>query len=225
MAFPQRLSIHNSAFALDGGTTCLQAVDEAGREHAVTLVQHAFPQASRSLDALPGRLYFDGELVPMRSALEAEVLQLLRTAEIRYHATLPERGETFQLSPNALIFGEDIRAALTSGPEENMRAMTARIIDFVASEQYLQFAERVEQAADETRYTVRIACDAANRKQALVRLGQADGIGLQAAREMLEQRRPLAENLSALEVSKLADRYRAVGLDVEVEPAFRWKLP
>src|SRR5262249_11505831 len=87
-----------------------------------------------------------------------------------------------RLSPNALVIGDDIRAVLTRGPEENMRALTAQVIEFVESEQYLRFADRVEQAADKTLYTVWVAWDAASRKQVLVRLGQVDGIGLQGAR-------------------------------------------
>jgi hypothetical protein len=211
MTLPKRLTIYNCALTLDGGTISLQATDEAGLGHEVVLVQHAFPRASRSPDAIPGRLYFDGDLIPMRSAAEAEVLNLLRAADIRYQSALPESGERTQLSPNALILGDDIREVLTRGPEENIRALTARVIQFVESEQYLRFADRVEQLADCTRYTVWAACDQANRNQALVRLGQADGIGLRGARDLLEQRRPLAEGVSALEVLALAERYRALG--------------
>jgi hypothetical protein len=95
----------------------------------------------------------------------------------------------------------------------------------VESDYYLRYADRVEQAADETRYTVWVACDPANRNRVMVRLGQTDGIGLRAARELLEQGRPLAEAISAVEVSDLAARYRTHGLGVRVEPAFRWPLP
>jgi len=84
MVLPTKLTVHNVAYAPDGGTTVLQAIDETGRECAVMLVQHAFPQPSPSLGLLPGRLYFDGGLIPMRSDLEAGVLSLLRDSEVRY---------------------------------------------------------------------------------------------------------------------------------------------
>jgi hypothetical protein len=125
MVLPAKLTVHNSAYALDGGTTVLQAADEAGGNHAVMLVQHAFPQPSPSLGALPGRLYFDGELVPMRSDLEAGLLSLLRAAEVRYSDPRQDQGERIQLSPNTLILGEDIRQVLTRGPEDNIRALLA----------------------------------------------------------------------------------------------------
>lgn len=223
MRLPARLTIRNCAYALDGGTTVLQAVDEAGHEHVIKLVQHAFPQASPP-DWIPGRLYFDEELVPMRSDLEAGVLALLRAAEVRFtERHVP--GERIQLSPNALILGDDIRQVLTRGPEENIRALTARVIEFVESESYFWFADRVEQAADPTLYTVRVAWTPTTRNQVLVRLGRALGIGLHGAREMLEQGTPLAENVSALKVSELAERYAVEGVSITVEPEFRWRLP
>lgn len=225
MELPARLVVHNSAYALDGGTTVLRATDEAGREHGVMLVQHAFPQPSPSLGATPGRLYFDGELAPVRSDLEAGVLALLRAAEVRYSEGGPEHGERIQLSPNALILGEDIRQVLTRGPEENIRALLAYVVRFVESEEYLRFAERVEQAADPMRYSVWAAWEPATRNQVVVRLGRVLGIGLQAARVLLDRGAALAERVSALEVADLAQRYAAEGLRLRVEPAYRWPLP
>ena len=224
MVLPAKLTVHNSAYALDGGTTVLQAADEAGGNHAVMLVQHAFPQPSPSLGALPGRLYFDGELVPMRSDLEAGLLSLLRAAEVRYSDPRQDQGERIQLSPNTLILGEDIRQVLTRGPEDNIRALLAAVVEFVQSEAYLRFAERVERAADPTRYTVWVAWDANSRNQVVVRLGSVLGIGLQAARESLDSGAPLAKDATALEVSDLARRYSAEGLGLRVEPTFRWRL-
>jgi len=224
MVLPASLTVHNCAYALDGGTTVLQATDEAGRERGVMLVQHAFPQPSPSLGALPGRLYFDGELVPMRSDLETRVLALLRAAEVRYSGPLPDQCESLQLSPNALILGEDIRQVLSRGPEDNIRALLAAVVKYVESEAYLRFAERVEQAADMTRYTVWVAWEPATRNQVVVRLGRILGAGLQGARQLLDSGAPLAEGATALEVSEIAGRYSAEGLALRVEPAFRWPL-
>src|SRR5205809_408595 len=101
MVLPAKLTVHRFAYALDGGTTVLQATDEAGRDRTVMVVQHAFPQPSPSLEAMPGRLYFDGELVPMRSDLETGLVSLLRAAEVRYSEP-PTIGASVQLSPNTL---------------------------------------------------------------------------------------------------------------------------
>jgi len=221
---PTTLTVHNSAYALDGGTTVLQAIDEAERQHGVMLVQHAFPEPEPSLGRVPGRLYFDGELVPMRSHLETHLLALLRAAEVRYSGPIPNEGERVQLSPNALILSEDIRQVLSRGPEENIRALLAAVIEFVESEAYLRFAERVEQAADTTRYTVWVAWEPATRNEVIVRLGRRLLTGMQGARQMLDSETPLAEGVTALHVLELTERYSAEGLAVRVEPAFRWRL-
>lgn len=168
MILPTQLTVTNAAYAFDGGTTALRAIDEAGEEHTILLAQHAFPKTSRSGDAVPGRLYFDDQLVPQRSEFEAGVLALLRSAEVRYRGQAPAQGERVQLSPNTLILGEDIRQVLTRGPEDNIRAMRESVVQFVESDQYLVFAERVEQAMDETLYDVRVAWDTASRKQVAI---------------------------------------------------------
>jgi ribosomal protein L7/L12 len=226
VVLPKRLTIHGSGYYLDGGTTILQGTDDEGREHSIMLVQHAFPQAGLSLNAIPGRLYFDGRLISMRSELEAQVVQLLRTAEVRYVEPV---GSEFvqdlrtQLSPKALILGDDIRQVLSRGPEENMRAHSAAIVQFVLSDDYFRFAERVEQAADSTLYTVWVGDAPAERSRTLVRLGRILGIGLQGAREFLDRGTPLAENISATEAAKLLERYAPEKLSLRIEPAFRWQ--
>jgi hypothetical protein len=91
MALPKRLTIHNCVLTMDGGTTSFQATDEASIEHLVTLVQHAFPKVSRPLDKIPGRLYFDGALIPMRSPLEAEVLNFCGRLRSRRRLRGPRR--------------------------------------------------------------------------------------------------------------------------------------
>lgn len=212
-------------YFLDGGTTILRATDEAGRGHGIVLAQHAFPQAGPCRDAIPGRLYFDGELISIRSELEAEVVRLLRTAEVRYIKAAepePDQGEPIQPSPNALILGDDIRQVLSRGPEENMHAFLASIVQFVESEEYLRFAECVEQAADQTKYTIWVAYEPTSRNQTLVRLGRILGLGLKGAREFLDRNAPLAENVSALDVSALVDRYSSEKLSLRIEPDFRW---
>jgi hypothetical protein len=224
MMLPARFTVHSFDYLLDGGTTVLRATDETARERAVMLVQHAFPRPSPSLGALPGRLYFDNELILIRSDLEARVLSLLRKAEVRYSGPLPEQGERLQLSPNALILGEDIRQVLTRGPEDSIRALLAAVVQFVESESYVHFADRVEQAADATRYTVWAAWESATRNQVAVRLGRLLGVAWPTALELLDSGSPLAENVSAMEVSELAARYAAEDVVLRVEPPFRWRL-
>jgi ribosomal protein L7/L12 len=193
MILPSRLIVYSAAFALDGGTLYLMAKDEKGRERSIKLVQHGFPRRRHSCDDIPGRLYFDDNLVPMRSIFETGVMSLLKSAKSR-------------------------------SPDEFEQTMT-QVIEFVESDEYLRFPERIEQAADATLYDVWVAWDAGNRKYVIVRLSGYLGVGLRAAVEMLEQHRPIAEGITALDVSDLAERYRKAGMSVRVSPEFRWRLP
>lgn len=226
MSLPLRLTIHNYAYFLDGGTTTLYSTDEHGQGHSMTLVQHAFPRARESLDAIPGRLYFDGQLVAMRSDLERGLLDLLRSAEVRHIEPSKFLGEwtPLSLSPNALILGEGIREVMTRSAEENIQALAAQIVAFVISDAYLRFVDQVEQAADTTRYRVWLDWDPENRKRIIVKLGQFLGIGLDAARQFLDSDKPIAENITAIEVSELANRYQTTGLRFRIQPEYRWRL-
>jgi hypothetical protein len=140
---PKQLVLHASRYYMDGGTACLEATDEAGQPHAVMLVQSVFPGGNTF--GIPGRLYLDEELVELRSEREAQVLALLRAAEVRYTPPTEQAGERVTLSPNALILGEDIKEVLSRGPEENIRGLRDRIVEFVESPRYVAFAAEVEQ--------------------------------------------------------------------------------
>ena len=197
MALPRRFSLLDLAIATDGGTVFVHGEDESGRKRTISLVQRVNPHRNGPSDRIPGRLYFDGELVPLRSEIEAGVLTLLRESAAR----------------------EADKLTVT---------FTTRIIDFVVSDEYLRFAERVEsvagQATDPNRYTVWVACDAESRRQIVVQFARAEGIGLRAAQEHLDRHQPLAEGISALDVPKMAAKYLAAGLTLHVEPCFRWPL-
>lgn len=143
MELPKSLVLRSTQFYMDGGTTCLTCTDEAERPHIVMLVQRAF--AGGNTFGIPGRLYFDDELIPMRSELEQRLLDLLRSAEVRY--TPPDGGPTGEqanLSPNALILGDDIKQVLTRGPEDNIRGLRDTVVEFVASPRFESFAAEVE---------------------------------------------------------------------------------
>lgn len=113
MTPPARLVIHDMALSLDGGTTCLMANDEAGCEHTIVLTQHAFPRAAAGTGELPGRLYFDRQLVPMRSAFEGALLFLLRSADVPDDLIRPfvARTVSFVESEEYLRFAERVEPA------------------------------------------------------------------------------------------------------------------
>jgi len=177
-----QLTITGCTAAADGGTVGLSATDKVGAKHRIQLNQHAFPRR----DEAPGRLIFDGELVPLRSEMEVRVLSLLRAA----------------------ITADDL-----------VQSIVNTVVEFVESEAYLRFAERVEQAKDTNRYDVHVVWDAATLKQSVVRLNQILRVGYLAARKLLEEHEPVARGVSALEASDVAARYRAVGLEVTVRMA------
>ena len=74
---PTRIVVRDCAMTLDGGTIHLGATDEAGRQVSILLAT-TLPGSSR----VAGRLYFDGDLVPMRSEREAGILKLLSEAKV-----------------------------------------------------------------------------------------------------------------------------------------------
>jgi hypothetical protein len=142
-AVPTKLVLRSSQYFLDGGTTVLIATDAGGRERSVMLVQSLLP-GNGSFGTL-GRLHLDGKPVPVRSELESQVLAALREARVDYSAPAGEEaGERIQLSPNALILGNDIKQVLTRGPEENIRALRDQVLARVESPEYVSFAAEVD---------------------------------------------------------------------------------
>src|SRR4051794_4924357 len=101
MDLPTSLVLRSGNYCMDGGTTRLECADEAERPHVVMLVQRSFP-GGRTF-GIPGRLYFDGELVPMRSEAESRLLALLGAAEVRRAPRPAEPPGERVISPDALV--------------------------------------------------------------------------------------------------------------------------
>jgi hypothetical protein len=141
---PTILTIYTGAFATDGGTTLLSATDEVGKDHQVLLVQHAFARQNAPPQAIPGRLYFDGELVAVRSPFEDKLIELLRNANLQEMES-PESRPQARISPKALIVGDDIKRVVQGSPEQNLRAMLRGIIDYVCSDAYASFAKKIDE--------------------------------------------------------------------------------
>ncbi len=140
MTLPKSLVLRSSQYWMDGGTASISGTDETEQSHVVMLVQSAFPWGNTF--GIPGRLYFDDELVPLRSELESQVLAVLRAAEVR---DIPpgDCGEPILLSQNALILDDDIKQVLSRGPEDNIRGLRDKIVATVESPEYLSFAAEV----------------------------------------------------------------------------------
>ena len=110
-ALPQRISVRDCGGCGDGGTVVLCGTDEVGREVSLLLAT-PLPNSSRHA----GRLYFDGDLVPMRSHREQGILRLLTEASIE----------------------ADSHAA------ESLRMTLRQIVESVQSENYLRYMTQEE---------------------------------------------------------------------------------
>jgi hypothetical protein len=104
------------------------------------LMQHVIITSRREGERVPGRLYFNDELIPIRSSLEANVLALLRSSELR----VPDRPEEPEPhSGKMVVIGQDIQDFLDRTPEQCIRETLTAIIGFVESDEYLRVAEQV----------------------------------------------------------------------------------
>jgi hypothetical protein len=137
---PNRIIVRESAYCLDGGSINLFATDPFGRPINILLVQRICPKTNPST-SIPGRLYYRSELVPIRSKLEAQIVQLLSEAEVQAPPPEPKVPER-----PMLVIGEDIKQFLSRTPEENCRAFIREIVEYVRSEKYIAFAEEVRKA-------------------------------------------------------------------------------
>ena len=145
MPLPKKFTLRDSAYALDGGTTCLMGTDEVGNKHTFMLVQSRFVKFNPRSGYIPGRLYFDDALVPIRSDRENQVLALLRSADIAYEAGTPTpNGEKITVSPKAFIFGDDIKQLMSRKPEENLRALLSQVVDRVSSPEFVTFSKTLD---------------------------------------------------------------------------------
>lgn len=75
---------------------------------------------------------------------------------------------------------------------------------------------------DRNPYTVRVRAPGIAPKMAIARLSATLGTGIAAARAIIEQDAPVAQDVLAHEVIRLHQLLRAQGLALEVSPAFPW---
>lgn len=134
MELPESITIVESSFMLDGGTTILHVVSAAGEGFRIRLNERMFD----SFNA--GRLYFNDELIEVRSDEEAAIVDLLRNASIA-PKDRPPASSGNKISKDAMILGDDIREVFESSPEENLRNFRDFIVEYVESPEYVQIAK------------------------------------------------------------------------------------
>jgi hypothetical protein len=141
------LVIEEGAYASDGGSIYIRVRDSAGATHNITLWQHMFIEEPDP-DRLPGRLYVDKTLVPVRSEGEGQLLAALRGARLKVEPT--EGDAAPKRSGPGMIVGQDLRdyaAKIDEGPAAALAHLVQQLIDYVASEAYVELARAL--SADE----------------------------------------------------------------------------
>jgi hypothetical protein len=141
MNLPKQITIEDGHYTLDGGTIHLIVYDECSRKHDIVLVQHLFSEY-REPDCIPGRLYFDNQLVDLRSPDEARILQLLHYATVSVSSTRSSCEDTVSVA-GRLILGDDIREAIEGDSQTNLHRWRTSIVAFVSSDEYVSFAPSV----------------------------------------------------------------------------------
>jgi len=142
---PPTLAVTNCMFAMDGGSRVIFLRDAAGGEHRLSVPQHHLAGNFRPGEP-PGALIFDGEVLAVRGSAEQELVAALRAATY-VHAGRSGAADVVKLAPpeRRLAIGEDVSAmlgAIDRGPEAALRHAVAGILEFVASEAYVDVARR-----------------------------------------------------------------------------------
>lgn len=129
----EAVTVVSSAYTLDGGTTTLFLVTESGQKCIVRLNQHQFPHTQD-----PGRLFFNDEIVDVRSPEEAKIIALLQAAEFDSVAHGSVTHSEDISGRNAAVVSE---MDVTEG-DETFRRLRDSIVRFLLSDEYVAMAKR-----------------------------------------------------------------------------------
>ena len=133
MNIPSRLTFHEAEYELDGGSTTLHATDEHGTEHHVYLPRDIYSDGGTPRQTT-GLLYFDDQLIPVRSRLEQDLLRLFREAQLVPNSA-PRPGSQKLTAPFTLV-GDDLKRLVHGTPEDNLRWLVGSVISYVESDAY-----------------------------------------------------------------------------------------
>ena len=81
MDLPEKITLVDDFYFTDGGSIVLLVEEPGGARRQITLGQHRFLEYYDP-NVLPGRLYWESQLVPVRSKLEDRLIALLQASEI-----------------------------------------------------------------------------------------------------------------------------------------------
>ena len=142
--FPEQITITEGFYLTDGGSIVLIAKDSTGRQYEITLSQHLILEY---LDPKrpPGRLYFNHQLIHVRSEAEAQILQLIKACRIADDPEPPAPSKDLQEGGPGMIIGEDLKEyhlKLSEGKHAVLQHLVQMLIAYLESEDYLVIARR-----------------------------------------------------------------------------------
>ncbi len=142
-AVPDRLTVEDVDYFLDGGTTVVVGVDSDGRSRSIRLTQHMFKQRGGV-----GWLYVDRRRVPRRGDAERAVVRLLRTCLEELRQRPPDRRPGEQTMAEALggrgavLFGSaDLAEMARMTSAERTGRLIADMLAYIESDQYGQVTD------------------------------------------------------------------------------------
>ena len=143
--FPDKLTLTEGYYLTDGGTIVLVGEAPDGARHQITLAQSRFLKVYDP-NLLPGRLYFNGQMVPVRSSLEEYIITLLKSSQVIDPPQEPGKpGTPFGDGP-VVIVGDDLKeyyAKLAEGQHAVIRHLIEQLVKFVESRKYVRLSKKI----------------------------------------------------------------------------------
>jgi hypothetical protein len=147
MEIPEKLTIIDGFYFTDGGSIVLIAEEPDSTHHQITLAQHRFLEIYDP-NLLPGRLYFNHLMVPVRSEMEAKLIALMQDNEIvPVEPPEPKKDEASTGDGPVVVVGDDLKeyyAKVGEGKGEVIQHLIENLINFVQSREYVRIAKKIE---------------------------------------------------------------------------------
>ena len=183
LVVPKSMRFEMGCFASDGGSIMLFGSDERGMSHSLNSVQHSYLEGD--YDQIPGRLYFNGVLVPLQSEIEQDLVKMLKVAKI--------------------VPGEHEGKAIASALQE--------IIQYVESGEILAVAEKLCKLAIKSK--LYFVAPGPNKLKAMSHMRTMLGLGLKEAKAFVEGPKALVAEGNKVEVDEVRATLEKLGIVVE----------
>ena len=147
LEIPEKLTFFEGLYFTDGGSTVLIGTAPDGAQHQITLAQHLFLEIFDP-NLIPGRLYFDHLMVPVRSEMEEQVIACIQASEIEADEPPKEEPkEPEQASGPTVVVGDDLKeyyAKMAEGKHATIQHLIDELLKFVNSGKYVRIAKKMK---------------------------------------------------------------------------------